>query len=79
VVALGRAVFTVSEWWTSRSMSAVVQAAFGKTVGQSLKVKFVVRTTLRFSYRRLTTWKRREPSRSHDLPLPRQSDWSPTV
>jgi hypothetical protein len=24
----------ISEWWTSRSMRAVVQAAFGKIVGQ---------------------------------------------
>ena len=39
----------ISEWWTSRSMSAVVQAAFGKMVGQSPKVRFVVRTTLRLS------------------------------
>jgi hypothetical protein len=36
----------ISEWWTRRSMSAVVQAAFGKIVGQSAKARFVVMTTL---------------------------------
>jgi hypothetical protein len=46
----------MSAWWTTRSMSAIADEAFGKMVGQSLKARLVVRTTLRFSCRRLTTW-----------------------
>jgi hypothetical protein len=41
----------ISEWWTRRSMSAVVQAAFGKIVGQSLNARLEVITTLFRSYR----------------------------
>jgi hypothetical protein len=37
----------MSEWWTTRSMSAVAQVALGKIVGQSLKARLVVRTRLR--------------------------------
>jgi len=36
----------ISAWWTTRSMSAVAVAAFGKMLGHSLKGKFVVRTRL---------------------------------
>jgi hypothetical protein len=36
----------ISAWWTTRSMSAVVQAALGKIVGQSLNARLVVKTRL---------------------------------
>ena len=44
-------------------MSAVVQAAFGKIVGQSANARFEVMTTLFRSYRRETTWKSRSALR----------------
>jgi len=31
----------ISAWWTTRSMSAVAVAAFGKMLGHSLNGKFV--------------------------------------
>ena len=34
-----------SAWWTTRSMRAVAQAAFGKIVGQSRKARLVVSTS----------------------------------
>src|SRR2546426_11418468 len=37
----------ISAWWTTRSMSAVAVAAFGKMLGHSLKGKLVVRTRRR--------------------------------
>jgi hypothetical protein len=40
-------------------MRAMALPAFGKMVGHSLKSELVVSTRLRFSYRRVTTWKRR--------------------
>lgn len=40
-------------------MSAVAHAAFGKTMCQSAKARFVVTIVLRFSYLRLTIWKMR--------------------
>jgi hypothetical protein len=37
-----------SAWWTMRSMSAAVDAALGKMLGQSLNARLVVRTMLLF-------------------------------
>src|SRR3989442_15205558 len=54
----------MSAWWTRRSMRAMAVAALGKMVGHSLNGKLVVNTRLRFSYRRVTTWKRRAGARA---------------
>jgi hypothetical protein len=51
-------------------MRAVAIAALGKIVGQSLKGKFVVRRTLRRSYLRLMTWKRRSAAREPAFETP---------
>jgi hypothetical protein len=47
----------------SRSIKAVAQVALGNTVFQSLNARLVVKRTERFSYLRLTTWKRRSAAR----------------
>jgi hypothetical protein len=60
---LSPSMLMISEWWTSRSMSAVVQAAFGKIVGQSANARFEVMTMLFRSYRRETTWNSRSAFR----------------
>jgi hypothetical protein len=53
----------MSAWWTTRSIRATAEVAFGKIVGQSLNARLVVRTRLFFSCRRLTIWKRRSALR----------------
>ena len=45
-------------------MSAIALPALGKMVGHSLNGKLVVKTRLRLSYLRLTTWKRRSAARA---------------
>src|SRR4029453_4986547 len=62
----------ISAWWTRRSISAMALPGLGKMVGHSLNGKLVVKTRLRLSYLRLTTWKRRSAARASYLALRHQ-------